>query len=245
MTLLELKKYVGRKCNIMTQGGVFVDGLVSEADIAEHINNAYYYLQLQLAEKYPENFTVQATQSLEADVSLYAIGGEASDTILPVYVGIKYDTTDTNFTRCTRRSYKQLFSTSTSEEGFAQSTPYYYLGTIKNSTTGVLVPAIGIVPTPDTTVTDGLLMRYTELADNLDDAADIPYAVPATAHELIAKKAVADVWEQKGDWAKSERTMNRFLFESQMFFDNYQPWAADEPKVAEPGRTFNPRQIVR
>ena len=229
----------------MTQGGVFVDGLVSEADIAEYINNAYHYIQLQLAEKYPDSLTVEATQALEEDVSLYAIGGEALDTILPLYIGIKYNSTDTEFTRCTRRSYKQLFPDGTSEEGFTESKPYYYMGTIKNNTTGVLVPAIGIVPTPETTISGGLFMRYTELASNLDEATDEPYAVPPTAHELIAMKAITDVWEQKGDWAKSERAMNRFLFGLQVFFDNYQPLAADEPHVTEPGRIFSPRRIVR
>lgn len=244
MTLDNIRKSVGRKCSLLDSTGAFVDGLVLEADLTEMANERWRYLHLKFANKFPEALTVESKLDLVEDQHTYDLtaittGAEEMDL---QYVGIMYDTSDEHYTRVLPRHYKRLFKNDTDLTAFQQSNPYYAIVPKMAAADGDEVEgrSIRIVPTPDTAVTDGLLMRIVETPVAMSGNDDTPYTLPSIMHELIVDYMVADVWQIKRDWANSNEAMGRATYNERRFFDEYQVSSSDQPVTIDVGKRFRP-----
>ena len=245
MTLSEIQSDVGRKCSLLDSSGNFVDGLVSASDVTALANTRWKQLHVKYAERFPDEITIPIIKNLTADSGDYEISETGFTEFLTTYVGIKYDTTDTVFTRARKTRYKAVHKNDTDETGLSQSTPYYMevpsrQDAVDPSTQQKIIKAIRIKPTPDTNVTNGLFIRAVELPVEMAQLTDEPYTLPLAAHSLIVDYVVADVWEIKRDWANSNEALNRAVMNDREFFQNYQPTSADEPVRMGVGKVFDP-----
>lgn len=244
MTLDNIRKSVGRKCSLLDSTGTFVDGLVLEADLTEMANERWRYLHLKFANKFPEALTVESTLDLVEDQHTYDItaittGAEEMDIS---YVGIMFDTDDEHYTRVLPKNYKRLFKDDTDLTLFQQSNPYYAIVPKMPAAAGDEIEgrSIRIVPTPDTAVTDGLLMKIVETPVDMSATDDTPYTLPNMMHELIVDYMVADVWQIKRDWANSNEAMARAGYNERRFFEEYQVSSSDQPVRIDAGKRFTP-----
>lgn len=238
MTRAQLKTYIARKCALLNSANTYVDGLVSETDLNDLLNIQYKTLFMELAEKYPFEYEVTAKMDTVADQQTYTLGGDMTDSFVITYVGIKYASTDTKYTRVRRLDFNTAHEGDIDTSIFSVSSPRYYHGTVKYTSDDKLYKSISLLPIPDASVENGLYFRYTEIPQDMDEDTDEPYNLPATAHKLLAESVIADVWEIKGDWTRSDKALNRYLYNKKGFFDSYQPLAGDDPTV-----TINPRMI--
>lgn len=241
MDLLHIEKFVGYRTAILDSAGTFVDGIVDKTALDVFINDRYKDLFMEFAEKYPEHYEVNSLFNLVANQRDYVLGGDALDHLELRYMGIKYSSSATEFTRVRQKDYRALFDESTDSTLYSTTSPFYYKSAQRDtgSPNDDLYRSVGIVPTPSASVTNGLTVRYVEIPNDMTLDEDSPTAIPSTCHKLIALYAVADVWEAKGDTAKSERALNRAMMAQKTFFDNYQPSASDEPAYWSPDRNFN------
>lgn len=237
MTRAELKLYAATKTNLVNSSGAFVDGLVTETNLDTYFRLRNAELHSIFADKFPEEANVASYANLVADTDIYALTGDIEDYYTITGIWIKYASTNTKYTRVKPRSKKRLFKDDTSSNQNSTSGATYYIEPIKDSITGVLTKAIYLDPTPTANVTRGLRVDYVETPDptTIDDDY-IPYIIPNTAHIFIAMAMIADIWEQKGDLTRSDKAMNRCLYERDEFFKNYQPRVADEPVSFTPSR---------
>jgi len=242
MTLDEIRKSVGRKCSLLDSSGDFVDGLVLEADLTEMANERWKYLHLKYANKYPQALTIERTEDLVEDQSIYSINSATSTEMDLVYVGVMYDTTDEYYKRVMPLGHKRLFGNNTDTSDFEQTSPYYYVlpGTLGDGDEHISERAINLVPTPDTDVTDGLLLRFIEVPSDMVDDSDTPYTLPTLMHQLIIDYMVADVWQIKRDWANSNEAMGRATYNEARFFEEHQPTSSDQPIRFDAGKRFTP-----
>lgn len=245
MTLDEIRKAVGRKCSLLDSNGLFVDGLVLEADLTDMANERWRYLHLKYANKFPEALTVESEIDLVEDQHTYdlsAITTGATEMDLR-YVGIMFNSTDTYYTRVMPKDYKLLFKDSTDLSIFKQTNPYYFILPTDPAVAGdeITGRSIRIVPTPDAAVTDGLLVRLVETPVDMSADEDTPYTLPNMMHELIVDYMVADVWQIKRDWTNSNEAMGRAAYNEKRFFDEYQPSSADLPVKIDIGKRFKPK----
>ena len=245
MILDDIRKAVGRKCSLLDSSGLFVDGLVLEADLTNMANERWRYLHLKYANKYPEALTVESTIDLVEDQHTYdlsAITTGAGEMDLR-YVGIMFDTTDTYYKRVMPRDYKLLFKADTNLSLFEQTNPYYFILPTDPAVAGDKITgrSIRIIPTPDTAVTGGLLLKLVETPVAMSGNTDTPYTLPSMMHELIVDYMVADVWQIKRDWTNSNEAMGRAVYNEKRFFDEYQPSSADLPVKIDIGKRFRPK----
>lgn len=249
MTLLELKQFVGLKTAILSNAGAYVDGMVHEADLVTFINIRRQELFMKFAERYPTHYEQKAYADLEAGIDEYTINGQALDFLDIRYVGLKYSTSDTVYTRARQLDYRLLQPTNTDTTGFATSNPKYEFTMLKelNPVNGLIEErrAILLRPIPTVAVTDGLYLRYVEIPTDMSIDTHSPTDMPTVAHSIIALYAIADVWETKGDWVKSEKAMNRAVYKEKEFFENYQPAASDEPVTVQLTRTYRAGAVRR
>lgn len=224
----------------MNSSGTIVDGLVTDDDLDSFIQMRYKEMFNVMAEKYPENFEVETLWDTVVSRTLYAFSGGSSDLYELRWVGIKYSSSDTYYTRVIPRPYTDLFKYSSDTSWFTQTAPKYALTTLKQETTETLYPAIMVLPAPTAAVTDGLMARYVEMPPAFSDDADVLTMIPETAQHIVGYAVIADIWEKKGDWAKAERAFNRFLLARKEFLEGYTPRAADTPVRMIPQVSFNP-----
>ena len=238
MTRTEIKSLVGRKTNIMNSSGTIVDGLVTDDDLNEFVDVRYKEMYSFLADKYPENYEVTTQFPSVADRSLYAFSGDSDDLYTIRYVGVKYDSADTYFTRATPRPYSILHKYSTDKSFFNAGTPKYAQTSLKETSSGLLYQAIYLVPAPTAVIANSIMVKYLEIPSLSADSDEL-LAIPSVAQHLVSYAVVSDVWEKKGDWAKAERAFNRFLLARQEFVESYKPRASDSPARMVPNLIFD------
>lgn len=245
MTFAEIRSAVGRKCSLVDGSGSFVDGLVSEADVLALANARWKELHLRFADKFPEGMTLEFTKNLVDDQEDYEIQEATAIDDRLVYVGIKYDSTATYFTRVRRRPYTKLNEANTDSTIYSQTSPFYMVvptreTAAEGSSQQALTPTIRLRPIPDANVTNGLFVRFIELPENMVLDSDTPYTLHPLMHSLIVDYVVADVWEIKRDWANSNEALNRATMNEKNFWASYQPTTMDEPVRYDVGKTWNP-----
>jgi hypothetical protein len=240
MTLEDIKFYAGLKTGNVASDNSIASGMVNNNDMTVLANIHWKNLFMEFVFNNPQDYEVEAHMDTTADQSEYDL-----TTTIPLfyeilYLGIKFSSSDSDYTRMKRREYNTLHSIDTDESLYQVSSPYYYKTSFKDTTTGKLTNSIGVVPVPETSVTDGLYMRYVEIPTDMASASDTPYNIPPTAHQLIALAMIPDIWEAQGDIPRSEQTMNRYLLAKKYFFENYVPMAEDEPARFVPDRSMDP-----
>jgi hypothetical protein len=242
MTLKEIRDAVGRKCSLLDSQGVFIDGLVLEADLTAMANERWKYLHLKYANKFPQALTIERYEDLVEDQAIYSIGTTGSEEMDLTYVGIIYDSDDDYYKRVMPLGHKRLHKEDTDTSGFQQSSPYYYVvpGELGEGETHISERAIQLVPVPDESVTNGLFLRYVAVPVDMEAETDTPYSLPSLMHQLIVDYMVADVWQIKRDWANSNEAMGRATYNEKRFFDEHQPSSSDQPVRIDAGKRFRP-----
>jgi hypothetical protein len=234
MTLENANLKVGRKCQLVNSSGTFVDGNVTEDDVTSFQNDRCRQLYLKLIDKYPFLGQYEESIDLVEDQEFYSFGDLTEDLLVPGFVGIKYTSTDEDYTRVLRRERNRLFKTSTSKTNYDKSKPWY---TFSRDTSGNL--GIKLTPTPDAAVTDGLYFEYVILPDDLSSSGET-FITPELLQDVQIAYVIADVWEAKRDWSNSNQALNRALLLEREFFENYNPKTSDTPARFSIGKTFNP-----
>ena len=235
MELQEIDLNIGRKCQLVDSSGTFVDGNVSETDVIAFVNNRYRQLYLKLVDKYPWLGQYNETLDLDTDVEFYSFSDLTESQLEINYIGIKYASTDTVFTKITRREKNRLFKANTSKTEYDKTHPFYHFS--RDATSGET--GIVITPTPDADVTDGLYVEYVVIPDDLALSTDVPL-LPFMLQDVLVAYSIADVWEAKRDWSNSNQALNRAMLLDKEFFENYNPKASDEPVRFSPDKSFNP-----
>lgn len=234
MTLGNANLKVGRKCQLVNSSGVFVDGNVTEADVTSFQNDRHRQLYLKLVNKYPFLGQYNETIDLVEDQDFYSFEDLSIDLLVPSYVGIKYSSTETDFTRVLRREHNQLFKNSTSKNGLSKNKPWY---TFAMNTSGEW--GIKISPTPDKNIIGGLYIEYVLLPADLTSNADT-FSTPEFLQDVQIAYVIADVWEAKRDWGNSNQAINRAMLLENEFFANFDPKASDAPVKIWIDKSFHP-----
>ncbi len=234
MKLGAINLKIGRKTQLVNSSGTFVDGNVTEADCTSFVNDRYRQLYLKFANKFPEYGQYNEPLDIEEDTAFYAFSGLSKDMLVLNYVGIKYSSSDENYTTVKRREGNLLFKNNTDTTRFDKSAPYFKY---TNDTTDGF--GITIMPTPDSDVTSGLYVEYVILPDELSGVGDVPN-LPDGLQDVLVAYVIADVWETKRDWSNSNQALNRAKDLDKEFFDNYKPKTSLTPVRYGIGKSFNP-----
>ena len=232
LSAIDLK--VGRKCQLVDSSGTFVDGNVTETDVISFVNDRYRQLFLKLVDKYPYLGQYSESVNLVEDQEFYSFEDLTLDYLVVNYVGIKYASTDTDFTKVTRKEKNILFKANTSKTNYDKTHPYYNFSRDSDGDVGITIS-----PTPDAAVTDGLYIEYVYLPTNLETSGESPI-IPELLQDVMISYVVADVWEAKRDWANSNQAINRAMLLEKEFFENYNPKTSDTPARYGINKSFNP-----
>jgi hypothetical protein len=215
MQLSEINLKIGRKCQLVDSSGNFVDGNVTEEDCTSFVNDRYRQLYLKLTYKFPFHGQYNESVDLVKDQAEYAFTDLTEDVLVLNYVGIKYSSTDEDYTTARRREANLLFANSTDTDRFSKNAPFYRIS--RSVTNGL---GITIMPTPDADVPNGLYVEYVILPEKLSAPEDSPN-LPENLQDVMVAYAIADVWEGKRDWSNSNQALNRAMLLEKEFFDNY------------------------
>lgn len=243
----DIIKMVGRKTGIMDANDQIVDSVVTKKALFDFLNMRYRQIFMEMAERFPHTFATIAMRDLVTDKKTYVIGGHAHDALHILYVGVKYNPSDQFYTRARRIEFDKAFEHQINPDVFSKSDPRYILDTLRQPSEierpyrhKLLKPAITLLPIPDTDVENGLMIRYVETPRRLKNMQETIYNLPERAQDALALFVIADVWEAKGDWSRSERALNRAKITLYDFFNTYQPTSADEVIRFTPNRRYNP-----
>jgi len=234
MTLSSANLKVGRKCQLVNSSDTFVDGNVTEDDVTSFQNDRHRQLYLKLIDKYP--WLGQHYESINTveDQEFYSFEDFTSDLLVPNYVGIKYNSTDDDYTRVLRREKNLLFKDSTTKDNFDSSHPFYNFGRDTDGDVGIYIH-----PTPDASVTDGLYVEYVLLPADLSSSAET-FSTPELLQDVQIAYVIADVWEAKRDWSNSNQALNRAMLLEKEFFENFNPKTSDAPARFGIDKIYNP-----
>jgi hypothetical protein len=240
ITLGEVKVFIATQTAMLNDRGDFVDMLVTEGDLVNIINMVYRKLVLTFSSKFPEHYMVTAYDNLVSGQHKYTLEGNITDLIVIDYVGMKYKSTDTSYTRCKPSTFKKLFPNNTDVTSYGQGTARYYKETQKSIKPVKLIKSLGIVPVPTENITSGLMVKYIEMPDRIADDADEFYSIPLSAIDLLGEMAIPYVWGAKQDFVRRDKATTIAEKAEIRFFSDYQPDASDEPIVTELSRSFIP-----
>ena len=235
MQLQTIQLKVGRKTQLLNSSGAFIDGLITAADVTSFINDRGREWFLKIQNIFPWRNSYTEYPNTVAAQTFYKFSGFTKDVVTINAMGIKYSSTDTDYTMLTKKPFKSIFQTSTSEDVTSETSPYYVED---KDTTGAL--GVNIYPTPSTSVTNGLMVKYTYMPVDLSISSDEFEELPELLMETLIEYVVADVWEAKRDWANSNQALNRAILLESKFFENYDPQSSDTPARFYPNKTFNP-----
>jgi hypothetical protein len=179
-----------------------------------------------------ESFQQKATVDVSDGVTEYTFGGDATDVLAIVSLGIKYNSTDTFFTRAKPLSYPDTVIVG--NESFAEGAPVYYRITKKVS--GVPTAGIQIDPEPESDVTSGLQITYLERPAHMSEETDTPYRVPKELHKWIVTGASVNCFIKLDQDSRAERMQNRFDKKMAEFMITNQETTSDGVKRIKPTR---------
>lgn len=233
-TLAKMQEEVGVKTQLVDKDGEFVDGNVTKDNVTSFLNNRKNELYLKIMNKYPEGGQEEEMLTLSAGESFIPFSDLSLSQVVLNYVGIKYGAAQPDFTKVNHKEHNVLFRRSTSTKGISPTSPKY---SFKREGDEL---GIKIYPAPSETITDGVLVQYVLLPEDLFDPTDIPFGIPVLLHPVLVAYAIADVWETKRDWANSNQALNRAIMLEDKFFENYDPIGSDLPGRISVNKTFYP-----
>lgn len=200
ITREKIVEYVGSRVN-QWDGSKFVDGKLTEQMLHDAIQNRYDELFSHLAKNFREDFTRETDTNFGPSyddataTGVYDLSAILDNSHVLLWVGVKYATSDTDFTHCERREYNDLFQTGS--ETYSQNDPKYAIRTITVS--GSDVKGLEIFPhNTDTDVTSGLRIRDIERPPRLSGSVNVSDAIPAASQWYIGEGALIDAYQILG-----------------------------------------------
>lgn len=236
MDLSTARVKVGRKTQLLNSAGNFVDSMVLSEDVDAVLNARAREFFLKIQDRFPWWKEYTEYFDLTADDNFFAFSDLTAPTAVTINtVGVKYNSSDTEYIFAQKKPFKSIFQRTTSESVTSKTSPFYTEAS--DNTEGV---GIHIYPTPDTAVTDGLMIKYTYLGGELTGDGEEFSFLPELSMDVVIAYAVADVWELKRDWSNSNQALNRAILLEDNFFKSYNPQSSDTPARFYPNKTFNP-----
>lgn len=146
----------------------------------------------------------------------FAIGGDATDLRGIRYVGVKYDADDELYKTCTQGD--QNFLLKSGSEEYSTASPWFYVTTSKVST--VMTTTLGILPEPTENVSNGILIKYTQLPPALSENADVP-RIPLGSHSLLVLGGTADALRKIFKYDQADAYEGRYQLGKQNLIASY------------------------
>lgn len=123
----------------------------------------------------------------------YALLGDSYDQNSITYLGIKYSSSDTDYTRVEtlafEDAYENAYGADIEDAMFSELQPKYIFDTVKTSS--LPTSAVRVRPIPEEVVSDGVFLRYIEKPKKLVNDTDVP-RLPRGFHLLLSHGATAD-----------------------------------------------------
>lgn len=142
---------------------------------------------------------------------VYGFGGDATDIYLyPGFVGIKYNSTDVDYTKCVLEGSAKTnyYGVGRNIQTNTETNPIYNITTITSGTTPT--SAVVINPIPEYPITDGFYMEYEQIPTALSADGDVP-RIPLGYESMIANGATAFIADSiLNDTMKAAKFEKRF-----------------------------------
>lgn len=219
MTLAELRNDLGSTINqYNASSDVFVTGFVTTAEATRWLNQSFEELYKWYALANKGRFSVPATVDSVEDQAIYTFGGDAADLLALESVFIKYDTTDTDYTRAYPIEDSDFYLVGS--ETAAQGAPRYKEIQVYNTDTSHYVLAVEFIEegVPDTAVTGGIKINYIERPPKMTEETDIPEKLPSELHKFIVTGAAVNAFIKMGDTTMADYMENRYNMKIKSFF---------------------------
>lgn len=204
MTLTEMRNDLGSLIN-QADGSGFSSTTITTTEANRWLNQAYeeVYMWYALANK--KIFQQEATVDLSDGVSEYTFGGDATDVMAIIWLGLKYSSTDTFYKKAWPMSYPD--SLLVGNETYSEGVPVYY--NITKKVSGVPTAGVRIDPEPEDDITAGMKIFYLERPAALTDS-DSPSRLPRELHKWIVLGASVNCLFKLGLDEKAELRQVRF-----------------------------------
>jgi hypothetical protein len=227
---------VGTECGLTDVTGVFVDSFVTELNVTSLINKWGRNMSLKLSNKFPTYNKWEDYFNTIVGVSVYPFSTNLSkDLHVLNYVGVKYDSSATNYTKASRTLYNKEFKYDTDTSNSLTTHPKYIFD---NDDTGLA--GIRILPTPTVAVTNGIYARYQILPEPLVEANDEFINFPELLNDCLLEYVCSDVWKLKRDFASRNQVFQGAQLLENDFWRNFDPKGSDEPARFTPNKVFEP-----
>lgn len=214
MTLAEIRNELGSRINQTDGSGDFASTIITSTEADRWINQAMEQVYMWYALANREKFQQSATFNIVANQNSYTLGGDAATAMAIMWLGIKFNSTDSDFTRVWPMNYPDIYF-QTDDEKYVQSDPHYY----RTMTTVSSVPTNTIVidPTPDANVTAGGKLIYLKPPATLSSDSDVPSRIPSQLHKHIVDGAAVNAFYKLERDDRAASFSKRFQSDIQAF----------------------------
>lgn len=183
--------------NNMVNAYVFNNDLTTSARILSYTDSSTVVLDTEIGSDWTGD-------SIYVMTGIYTFGGDATDTSVPTWIGIKYTASAADWTHATKvedEDFNHWFR-GRDRDGLAnQVSPEYMFDTVMVDN----VPTSAIVVKPynwTEIIPDAIYMRYTAMPAAMSADADVP-RLPKGFHTLLVKGATADGFRKLGRLAEA------------------------------------------
>ncbi len=238
MTLETIRDDLGSIINQVTDStGEFVSAEISTAEATRWINEAYESAYMQYAFHNKDRFTKETKGDVVDGQKVYtfADGSGNSLGILGIlWLGLKINSTDTEYTRATPRDYPDLYLQG--GESFPEKNPVYFRTSAVVS--GTLYDGFELAEPISEDITDGIYMRYIKRPTLLSADADIPQYIPTEMHQFLSLGAAVKAYLKLGDTETADKMDSMFNGKIQGYFARDEMVKSDRPRRIRLARDF-------
>jgi hypothetical protein len=222
MNLGELKNDFGSMINQTDSSGDFVAGFVSEDESERWLNQSFQEVYKWYATANIGRFGITGYFNTVADQAIYTFGGDATDYLSIAWLGMKYNSTDDDYTRAEKLNKADAYDTG--HEKWTQTSPAYFERQLYNTSSthyelGVEFPEECV---PDESVTRGGKIIYIERPPKMSDDTDVPEKLPSELHQHIVTGAGIPAFRKMQEFdtmerltAMFDRAMTSFMIQEQ------------------------------
>lgn len=146
----------------------------------------------------------------------FTFGGDANDIFVVNNVGIKYNDTDTYYTKAVRRDKPDFYQYG-GEVGI-EGAPDFYLTTV--SISGILTSAIGLIPQFSKKISNALQIEYIGKPATLSADGDLPRL---NFDNVLIYGATARSFEAKREFQEATYWANKYENHKKMAISRYRP----------------------